>query len=149
MSESKNPVGVLFSSRLPASSESLERLASLWQEIAALLLLADLESQWLFEVELCFVEVVTNAIKHGGPTAPESMIELRASVTERVLELVVTDHGPGLGDAKAVGELPSDPMAECGRGLAIVRALIPDMVWEHCEDETRVTLRRPLPPSLD
>lgn len=135
-----------FAFRLPASAESLGRLSAIWREIVESLQLTKVESQWLFEVELCFVEVVTNAIKYGAGTMPDPKVELRASVTERMIELVVTDHGPGMGSFEASGEIPEDPMAESGRGLAIVRALIPDVRYEPRAEGNRLILRRPLPP---
>jgi anti-sigma regulatory factor (Ser/Thr protein kinase) len=93
------------------------------------------------EVEACeliFGELVANTVRYA-PGNIEVRLELAAG--ERIL--VVRDYGPGL----RVAPWPPrrDPMAESGRGLAIVELLARSLAVENCADGgTRVSATLPV-----
>jgi anti-sigma regulatory factor (Ser/Thr protein kinase) len=70
--------------------------------------------------ELIFGELVANVVRHA-----HGAVEVRLELAGRAPVLVVRDHGPGLRWVPRGGS--QDPLAECGRGLAIVRRLSRDL----------------------
>jgi anti-sigma regulatory factor (Ser/Thr protein kinase) len=97
--------------------------------------IGDLVAGWtarneaVYESELVFGELFSNVVRHApGP------LHVRAAQTAEGAELVVTDAGPGFGGADDATE----PFAESGRGLQLVRALAAAIVIEAHRPGTRV-----------
>jgi anti-sigma regulatory factor (Ser/Thr protein kinase) len=68
------------------------------------------------ETELLVTELVTNAVRHGGLTA-EDTIDLTILVRANVVRVEVAEGGPGFDPASA---LEVDPEAVGGWGLLLV-----------------------------
>ena len=83
--------------------------------------------------QLCLSEVVTNAVHHARTVA-----DLRISVEEAVLTVVVRDFGAG---AEVVAPLDGeDPLVVYGRGLMLVEAMTDRWGSEHDAGGTTVWL---------
>jgi anti-sigma regulatory factor (Ser/Thr protein kinase) len=77
--------------------------------------------------ELIYGELVANTVRHA-----RGAVEVRLEhADQEQAVLVVRDHGPGLGAARA--ESGRDPLAESGRGLAIVEMLASNLAVEGAE----------------
>lgn len=77
--------------------------------------------------ELIFGELVANALRYA-----KGEVEVWLELVDGERVLVVRDHGPGM--PKPVRVQRRDPLAESGRGLAIVATLAPrfaiDRAWD-------------------
>ncbi|MDH2327347.1 ATP-binding protein [Cereibacter sp. SYSU M97828] len=119
--------------RMPVELEAIDRLAPEVRAAAA----AHLPEDRLVAVEIALVEALSNVVRHGHP-AGEVEIELRPLA--RGIEVEIADVGnpipPGLLEAEA----PDDPLAESGRGLALIRTCADDLRYESSEGRNRLTL---------
>ena len=75
-----------------------------------------------YALELCLEEVVANILLHGQ--APGHAVQVRVTVMDNPLRLIVEDDGPGFDptlqpEAEMAADL--DSAAIGGRGLALVR----------------------------
>lgn len=77
--------------------------------------------------ELIYGELVANTVRHARGAVE---VRLEQAGSERAV-LVVRDHGPGLKAAR--DHPPRDPLAESGRGLAIVEMLACKVAVEGAE----------------
>jgi len=76
--------------------------------------------------ELIYGELVANTVRYAG-----GAIEVRLEHLDSLPPvLVVRDHGPGM---RGRGVMPCDPLAESGRGLAIVEHLAQRLDVERAE----------------
>ena len=77
-------------------------------------------------VELCLNEVLNNAIVHGNASDPKKRIRIHVLEQQGRLLFRITDESRGLADnALDIAKLP-DVTATSGRGLALIKALLPD-----------------------
>lgn len=70
-------------------------------------------------VVLLTSEVVTNAIRHGGPHAPGSEIVVRLDCSNGVVRVEVLDHN----DDAPIVDLTIDVTRTSGRGMGMVHRL--------------------------
>lgn len=109
---------------------------------------AGLSEQGAFEVELCVVEAVTNAIRHAYLEQPGKEVEIYLELASRELKLKITDAGspwptdilqPRPPKTREVEE-PS----ESGRGLFIIRSLMDQVAYTTIEGRNVLLLTRSL-----
>lgn len=106
----------LLAARIPPVLEEVDVLGSRLRDAAAPFLAEDR----LFAFEIALVEALTNIIRHGGLSA-EDAVEVRLSETAGVVELEIRDTGPAPpADLFTAPRPDSDPMAESGRGIALI-----------------------------
>ena len=97
-----------------------------------------------FNIELCVIEAVTNSIKHayGGRSGQEVMVTFTLSDSEAVFE--ICDKGKPMDPEKLKKadlaashreKLDIDSIADCGRGLGIMKEIM-DVVEYRSENET-------------
>ena len=86
-----------------------------------------------FDVQLLVSEVVTNAVKHGAPSAV-APICVEGTVAGRCVGIAVTNAGPPFEHLASM-PLPAEPG---GRGLALVDALADR--WGACHEGGRTTV---------
>ena len=77
-------------------------------------------------MELCLNEVLNNAIVHGNASDPKKRIRIHVLEQQGRLLFRIIDESRGLADnALDIAKLP-DVTATSGRGLALIKALLPD-----------------------
>ncbi len=108
----------------PADLPCLERVHDLVDELWVRV--PDVELADRFRFETAVIEVAGNIVEHGGG---DVLLRLRLVVRSDTLEAHFRDTGPEVDLTEAVGELP-DPLAETGRGMALVRAAVDDVGYE-------------------
>ncbi|MFE7629593.1 ATP-binding protein [Kocuria sp. NPDC057446] len=129
------------SRRGPATAATIEAvhddIDSLWSEAD------DVPQVDRMAFTLAVVEVATNVVAHAVPSAG-APLELQVDVTAapcrlqaRVYEIGAAPSGVDAGADPGVDEL-----AESGRGLALVRALVSTVVFERHGDTNVWELRR-------
>ncbi len=101
---------------------------------------AGLSSREGGEWELVLAEALNNAVLHGSQGVPAPFIELDLVVNERLVEVRVTDRGPGF---KLPAEIELPPAeAERGRGLFLIRAHTDSMDYLCGTGENCLVMRR-------
>lgn len=133
------PVGRAASLRLlPVPTAPREARAFLAQELRAW----GVAEEAVETAQLCLSEVVTNAVHHAHTVA-----DLRVSLVEGVLTVVVRDFGAGGQVVAPVAEGEEDPLAVYGRGLMLVEAMADRWGSEHDVGGTTVWFSLDLVPS--
>lgn len=116
-------------------------LSSVWEEsdgIAAL-------DRFSFETAL--VELASNVMRHADPGFGVSC-HLAVTVFADRIEAVLTDAGMP-GDVQLVARGMPDALAESGRGIAMIQALVDDLDYTRAEGFNSWRIARHLSPAAD
>lgn len=103
---------------LPRSAEAP---ALLWAAIEAEPPLAGAAAEPRFRVELALTEVLTNLLRHSGGSAP---IRARWRATDCGLDVLLVADGVAFDMSRADAHLPTELLAEGGRGLFLIRECV-------------------------
>ena len=95
-----------------------------------------------FDVELALREALENAVVHGNQESPEKKVRIRCRCQPgNEISIVVTDQGEGFDFETIVRNgITSDPVAEHGRGIQLMKANMDDLHFER--DGSEVHLRK-------
>jgi serine/threonine-protein kinase RsbW len=94
--------------------------------VAAALTAAGVARDCLAEVEVALSEACTNVLNHAGKG---DAYEVAINISEQQLTMDVIDFGGGFGHLQPGSPMP-DPTAESGRGLALMRALTDQAIFD-------------------
>jgi serine/threonine-protein kinase RsbW len=96
-----------------------------------------------FDVELALREALQNAVVHGNQEAPETKVHIRCRCHPgNEISIVVTDQGKGFDFEEIVGNgITSDPAAEHGRGIQLMKAYMDDVHFERAGSEVHMRKR--------
>ncbi len=130
------PSHILNLPSVPESVRLVEPFLRSLKEVEAM------DSQRFHNLLVACTEAVYNAVIHGNQQDPSKNVEVAALVNDGVLTITVTDEGGGF-DAAAVPDprLPENLRKEGGRGVFLMRMLVTEVVFEHTDIGTTVTLR--------
>ena len=102
------------------------RLELVRETVEQLLSMSNVEISISEKLELCLNEVLNNAVVHGNAGDSKKRIRIRAFEKAGRQHFRITDESRSLAsDALDIADLPS-ANATSGRGLALVKALLPD-----------------------
>jgi serine/threonine-protein kinase RsbW len=95
------------------------------------------------DVELALREALQNAVVHGNLEDPKTKVHIRCRcVPGKEISIVVTDQGKGFDFEKTVGNgFTSDPAAEHGRGIQLMKAYMDDVHFEQGGSEVHMRKR--------
>jgi serine/threonine-protein kinase RsbW len=98
-----------------------------------------------YDVELALREALENAVVHGNQEDPEKKVHIRCRCQPgKEISIVVTDQGKGFDFEKIVGNgIASDPAAEHGRGIQLMKAYMDDVHFARGGSEVRLRKRSP------
>src|SRR5260370_33786080 len=84
------------------------------------------------DVELALREALENGVVNGNQEDPEAKVHIRCRCGPgHEISIAVTDQGKGFDFEKTVGnDLASDPAAELGRGIHLIKASMDEV---NCE----------------
>jgi serine/threonine-protein kinase RsbW len=126
----------------------LENVALVGTAVSCICREAGLSGQGVFEVELCVVEAVNNAIKHAYGGNPEKEVEIYLEVTPDALLLKIADTGSPI-PAKMFR--PRQPRIHAGvepppsgRGLFIIHSLMHQVSYATERGRNVLSMRRSL-----
>ena len=88
------------------------------------------QDECVTDIEVALTEACTNVIRHSGPT-DEYEVTLALDTTQCIIRVV--DRGHGLDSAALADE--SDPSAEGGRGVELMRELMDRLLFESKPEE--------------
>jgi serine/threonine-protein kinase RsbW len=96
-----------------------------------------------FDVELALREALENAVLHGNQEDPGKKVHIRCRCGPgNEITIVVTDQGKGFDFGKIVGNgFTSDPAAEHGRGIQLMKAFMDDVHFERGGSEVHMHKR--------
>jgi len=82
-------------------------------------------------LNVVLTEAMANAIKHANATDPDKGLHIRISISGNQLAIRVYDTGKGF-DLNAVTnpDFDTDPLAEQGRGIFIIRSLMDSVKYK-------------------
>ena len=95
------------------------------------------------DVELALREALDNAVVHGNQEDPETKVHIRCRCGPgKQISIVVTDQGKGFDFGKMVDNgLTSDPTAEHGHGILLMKAYMDDVHFERGGSEVHMRKR--------
>src|SRR6202023_2925865 len=96
-----------------------------------------------FDVELALREALENAVVHGNQEDPKTKVYIRCRCQPgKEISVVVTDQGKGFDFEKIAGNgITSDPAAEHGRGIQLMKAYMDDVHFERGGSEVHMRKR--------
>lgn len=96
-----------------------------------------------FGIELALREALGNAVIHGNREDPETKVHIRCRCgPSKEISIVVTDQGKGFDFGKVAGNgLRSDPAAEHGHGIQLMKAYMDDVHFERGGSEVHMRKR--------
>ena len=96
-----------------------------------------------FDVELGLREALENAVLHGNQEDPGKKVHIRCRCGPgNEITIVVTDQGRGFDFEKIVGNgFTSDPAADHGRGIQLMKAYADDVHFERGGSEVHIRKR--------
>ena len=96
-----------------------------------------------FYVELALREAMENAVVHGNQDDPGKKVHVRCRCEPgNEISIVVTDQGRGFDFGKIVGNgFTSDPTAEHGRGIQLMKAFMDDVHFARGGSEVHMRKR--------
>lgn len=98
---------------------------------------------------LALDEAVTNALMHGLDGRPEARLHVRYEGSQDAATVVLVDNGRAFDPTRAPEPPPVldvDSLAIGGRGILLMRRMVPDMTYARAGDENHLTLRVPRKP---
>ena len=96
-----------------------------------------------FDIELVLREALENAVLHGNQEDPGKKVHIRCRCGPgNEVTIVVTDQGRGFDFGKTVGHgFTSDPAADHGRGIQLMKAFMDDVHFERGGSEVHMRKR--------
>ncbi len=126
----------------PSSIENLEKIEQLSTQISAD---AGFDESTIDDISIALTELVNNAIHHANKDNPDKKVTVIFTVDEKKLSVSISDQGEGF-TPKNVGN-PLDPdnlMADSGRGLYLVEALMDSVDYNISNTGTEVIITKNL-----
>jgi serine/threonine-protein kinase RsbW len=95
------------------------------------------------DVELALREALGNAVLHGNQERPRTRVHVRCRCQPgNEVSIVVTDQGKGFDFGKMAGrDLTSEPAAEHGHGILLMKAYMDDVHFERGGSEVHMRKR--------
>lgn len=96
-------------------------------------------------LNLVLTEAMANAIKHASAIDPDRGLHIRINISDNQLVIRVYDCGQGF-DLNAVTspDFESDPLAERGRGIFIIRSLMDSVKYKKTKSGNVLEMKKTL-----
>jgi anti-sigma regulatory factor (Ser/Thr protein kinase) len=119
----------------------LEDIQQLTQFVRAYATARGLDKVAVDDLELAVAEASSNVVVHGyADGRGELSVEL--TYADPLLRLELIDAGTPIPRGKLESSAPSDPMAESGRGMAIIRACVDQLSYRSEAGFNRLVLTK-------
>ncbi len=128
-----NQQSLTFSRQLPLCANTVEEAVTKLQQD---LMHFSLPKQTAFTTGLCLAEILNNIIEHQGGDRQSAPITLQGLLNRQRLYLKVSHQAPAYKSKSSL----TDPMAESGRGIALVEHLADYYHLAHKQGINVVTL---------
>ena len=84
-----------------------------------------------YQINLVLTEAMSNAIKYGNPDNREETVHILITISEDELLIKIFDCGQGF-DINKVPTPDFDMLADCGRGIFLIKALMDRVTYGKC-----------------
>lgn len=132
---------------LRETSDPIGSFTDAWPSLVGELFRTIDDMRWLQELQLCAMEAVVNAVRHGSAERcepPQVRLEIQRS-DDGWAELRVYDRGPGVADFASRTAMPDDLLAGGGRGIPLMHQYMEEAWYHVSKPENCLTLRRRMP----
>jgi len=131
-----------ISKTIPSSVEYLEEIENLSCKIAGK---CGFTEDDIDDISIALTEMVNNAILHGNKNDPKKKVTIHFEMTAERLSIHIHDEGTGFNPEKVRDPLePENLLAENGRGIYLVRALMDDVEYNVSDKGTEVIISKNL-----
>ncbi|PXF58049.1 MAG: ATP-binding protein [Deltaproteobacteria bacterium] len=130
----------------------LEEVPSVGRKVREICLSMRLPSFEAFQIELCVVEAVTNSIKHAYRLEAGHQVEITLSIVSDKFVFDICDTGIPMdsklleekGPALSVDADNLESISEKGRGLAIIKKIMDNVVYTSKQGKNCFSMRKKL-----
>jgi serine/threonine-protein kinase RsbW len=124
----------------PSSIDYLEKVESLSVKIARE---AGFNESTIDDLSISLTELVNNAIHHGNNDDITKNVTVTFDLDHKKLSITIKDEGPGFNPEQLKNPLdPENLLADSGRGLYLVKALMDDLTFNITETGTEITITK-------
>ena len=124
----------------PSDVEYLEKIEKTSAEIASA---AGFDESTVDDISIALTELVNNAIHHGNKNDLNKIVTVSFKVDEKKLSISISDQGQGFSPSTISDPVhPDNLMADNGRGIYLVKALMDDVDYKISETGTEVTISK-------
>jgi len=124
----------------PSHIENLEMIERISAKFAAK---AGFDESTVDDISIALTELVNNAIHHANKDDVSKMVTVEFSVNETKLSISIRDEGKGFSKNSLNDPLhPDNLLADNGRGLYLVEALMDEVDYDITETGTEVRIAK-------
>ncbi len=126
----------------PSLIENLEKIEMISSQISQD---AGFDESTIDDISIALTELVNNAIHHANKDNPEKKVIVAFTVDAKKLTISIKDEGEGFSRTNVGNPLdPDNLMADNGRGLYLVEALMDEVKFNISETGTEVIISKNL-----
>jgi serine/threonine-protein kinase RsbW len=124
----------------PSDVEYLEKIEKTSAKIASA---AGFDESTVDDISIALTELVNNAIHHGNKNDLNKIVTVSFEVDDKKISISISDEGTGFSPNSVSDPIhPDNLMADNGRGIYLVRALMDDVDYKISETGTKVTISK-------
>jgi len=124
----------------PSDVEYLEKIEKTSAKIASA---AGFDESTVDDISIALTELVNNAIHHGNQNDVNKTVTVSFIVDEKKISISISDEGHGFSPKDISDPVhPDNLMADNGRGIYLVKALMDDVDYKISETGTKVTISK-------
>jgi len=126
----------------PSRIENLEKIEQISSQIA---FDAGFDESTVDDISIALTELVNNAIHHSNKDNPDKNVTVAFKADNEKLQVSIRDEGEGFSPTNVGNPLdPDNLMADSGRGLYLVEALMDDVEFKISEKGSEVIIIKKL-----
>jgi serine/threonine-protein kinase RsbW len=124
--------------QFPSDVEYLEKIEKTSAKIAAD---AGFDESTVDDISIALTELVNNAIHHGNQNDRNKIVTVSFTVDEKKISISISDQGHGFSPASISDPVhPDNLMADNGRGIYLVKALMDNVDYKISDAGTEVII---------
>jgi serine/threonine-protein kinase RsbW len=128
--------------RFPSLIENLEKIEKESTEIAKD---AGFDESTIDDISIALTELVNNAIHHANKDNPKKEVVVVFNVEKTGITISISDEGEGFSPKNVSNPLdPENLLADSGRGLYLVEALMDEVEYKITDLGTEVIIKKNL-----
>jgi len=124
----------------PSDVEYLEKIEKTSAKIASA---AGFDESTVDDISIALTELVNNAIHHGNKNDSNKTVTVSFEVDDKKISISISDQGAGFSPNAVSDPIhPDNLMADNGRGIYLVKALMDEVDYNISETGTKVTISK-------
>lgn len=124
----------------PSDVEYLEKVEKFSAAFASK---AGFEDSVVYDISIALTELVNNAIHHGNKNDKSKNVTVKFGSDDKRIFISISDEGGGFNISNLNNPLdPKNILAENGRGLYLVKALMDDVDYKFTDSGTEIIISK-------